>query len=287
MKSADNFRLFIVGDSNVPALKTGEFPLIRHGADGRGAGGDGHGVASVATRVVGIGTIAMEFVVAYRDGRQEVNPLLIQALREMGVYPHSTFSSGDVPKELVFCLGGILAYREANRHLGGGYDTIVADHRDWPVQPGAEMLPSGMIREYFHEMLKPMRDGLAKLVGEGYRSLWVLGAPPPHRTNELIRRLMAGILGIPEDEVELPDPFVRLKIWRLGTQALRAICDEAGARFIDTWRVGADETGFLRPEYENDGAHANDVYGAAMSRHVVDVVHRERVARRGGEPVCG
>jgi hypothetical protein len=276
-RSENDFLLSIVGDSNVPVLKTGAFPLAPRDVE---AGG--HGTASVTTRVVGIGTIAMEFVVLYRDGRQEINPLLIQALREMGLYPHAAFASGEVPRELVFCLGGILAYREANRYFGSGYDTIVADHQEWPVQPGAESLPSSMIREYFYEMLTPMRDGLVKLAEEGYRSMWVLGAPPPHRTNERIRELMARILGIPENEVELPDPFVRLKLWRLGTQALRAICDEAGARFIDTWRVGADETGFLRPEYENDGAHANEGYGAAMSRHVVDVVYQARMAR--GEP---
>lgn len=146
-----------------------------------------------------------------------------------------------------------------------------------PPDPSAEIIPFRALGPFFRKCLTKNvaleNGGIIK--GDGRRLEAMRGAtrarivhvmpPPPTYENHHIAGRHEDMFaeGIRSSGVSRPD--LRLKFWLLQVSIMQKLCRDAGVEVMMPVEE-AMQAGFLRPEYHQGGAHANELYGELLLR---------------------
>ena len=187
---------------------------------------------------------------------------LNQALQ---AYLRAEEAAGDADVPFVFdCVSG-------NEHHFLGlvnhvrpFDFVLADAPGLPLTQGAEIIPAELMRERMHHAIGMARHTLAGLRAATSLPIWHLQSPPPVPDPDHIRR-HPSVFAAAVAEHGVGPATLRLKLWRLQSEAYRAACAELGIGFLPAPPVALDPDGFLRPAGWNpDPTHASAWYGALV-----------------------
>lgn len=143
------------------------------------------------------------------------------------------------------------------------YDFVLPENPDLPIDPRAELVPVEAVREVLAEetapYLKLMRH-LRALAGE---RMVQIEPPPPCPDNSTIAPHVPWSL-FPDMLQEVAPPWLRYKTWRLHSQLVSEWCARERIAFHACPAAAADDRGFLRQDYFQDGVHANSHYGMLL-----------------------
>lgn len=156
------------------------------------------------------------------------------------------------------------------------FDFVLEDAPDLPLVPGAEIIPSGLMRARLNHAIGMARHTLAGLRAATTLPIWHIQSPPPVPDPDHIARHPSVFAGAIAERGVAP-ATLRLKLWRLQSDAYRAACAELGISFVPSPSAALDPDGFLRSAGWNpDPTHANAWYGALV---LDQVEHLARTAQ--------
>lgn len=158
--------------------------------------------------------------------------------------------------------------------IGGGAHTLfgLASHPrriefvlpeapDLPLDPRAELLPFGAVRESLMVQTEPYLQLMGHVRSLVRHRLLHMEPPPLCPDNAQIDPHIPWSL-FPGMLQEVAPPYLRYKMWRLHSQIVSDFCSQAGIEFIARPAMSMDADGFLGQEFFSDGVHANSRYGA-------------------------
>lgn len=126
------------------------------------------------------------------------------------------------------------------------------------TDPRRQIIPLAHMRQVMADLLGRtglVTEALAREVPQARR--YYVAAPPPIPSDEHIRQF-------PEifefDKYGVEDRFVRLKLYRLQMDHMRAFCARTGIEFVAAPTANLDETGFLKEAYWEGCTHASVDY---------------------------
>lgn len=175
---------------------------------------------------------------------------------EFEQYAHGDFSAvifllrGNVPIEL-----GLV------RHPVAPFDFCLREAPDWPLDPGARVLPDGLMAAVLRRHLAPELAQLKSLAAVFGAMPCYRAEPPPPLPTAYVEQFPAGFV----DKVGrhgVAPVMLRKKLWRLNGRLVRAHCAQLGVGFLPVPSAAIDADGCLAPSYwRQDPAHANHLYG--------------------------
>ncbi len=153
---------------------------------------------------------------------------------------------------------------------------------DLPPDPALNLVPNDMVREHVANSIRPYA-GLPRATHDALSGLvWSVPPPPPLADTAGVHALVADTLEPKLARQVRPNriasPSVRLKLWHLAVEAMRARLAEIGTHFLDTPPLALDEAGFLRSDLAADALHANAAYGRMLIDHLAATIaaHQDR-----------
>ena len=162
--------------------------------------------------------------------------------------PSAAFLAGmPVMSPPMVLFAGDLDMHQLFRQIGGSYDFILPDDPCYGTDKARQILPYSDIEGHIAGFLAPFFNAVRLLKGVGFSRMMIHCLPPRTPDNAAASHWTGGII------IDAP---VRAKLTLLANRQIAAFCTEAGIAFIDTW-PDLTENGYLRPEYELDGAHIN------------------------------
>lgn len=143
------------------------------------------------------------------------------------------------------------------------FDFVLPGEPDLPMDPAAEILPARLVRSLLESLTNDYLNLMSALSSLGGDRLFHVEPPPPYADAvrmhaDIPWSLYPGMLQ------KISPASFRYKLWRLHSQIMREWCARAGATFVPCPPQTMDETGFMRPQYYGDGAHANEAYGECV-----------------------
>jgi hypothetical protein len=140
------------------------------------------------------------------------------------------------------------------------FDFVLADAPDLPLDPDADVIPSGTMREVvqrtFSSRLRILRR-VAKLApGRVYQF-----GPPPPVSDHWLETFVLKHAAAPG---RLPNRLLRWKLWRLTTDVFRQQAETFGAHFVDGPPEAVDADGFMRDHLVRNVTHGNEAFGALL-----------------------
>lgn len=140
-----------------------------------------------------------------------------------------------------------------------------------PPAPGAELIPYRVASAFLAEGVEG-RDGksiAALRAATDARVIHVM-PPPPKRDNGFI--LSYHETRFAEDNIAalgVSSPALRMKVWKLQTRLLQALCAKLGVETMMPSADALDADGFLAEDYyANDATHANASYGEVLLKEI-------------------
>jgi hypothetical protein len=144
------------------------------------------------------------------------------------------------------------------------FDLLLPEAPDLPCDPGAELVPAGLLRAEIARRAAPHLAALAAYRAAGDGRMIHLQSPPPIPSAAHI----AAHPGIFRDEIAargVAPAWLRYKVWRLQSDVYRAACADAGIEFLAAPASMQDADGMMRAKGWNpDPTHGNAQYGAAV-----------------------
>lgn len=161
---------------------------------------------------------------------------------------------------------GLMAHNEP-------FDFVLNDAPDLPLAEGATIISESEVYDLILSSVRnEMGDIFNALTASFDQPVFQLESPPPIRSNEHISANLDPFFGSSGPE-GVSSPFLRYKLWRLHSRAVRSLCDAYGLGFIPCPQEALDEEGFLRAEFTPDNAtHANSAYGALLIAQIEDIL---------------
>lgn len=132
--------------------------------------------------------------------------------------------------------------------------------------PDAEIIPYRLVSAALDSGVRG-RDGRAlKALRNATKARLVLMIPPPpKRDGDFIRKYHERRFANDIAELGVSSAELRMKIWRMQRDLLRAYCRELNIETLDPPEAAVDDAGYLLPEYyANDATHANRDYGLLL-----------------------
>ena len=139
------------------------------------------------------------------------------------------------------------------------------------TERGALVVPRGLIAASFESALRDLESSVGLLVASGARRVIVLETPPPKRDLDSLRgvvlqsefwRERCAALGQSPDLPDFSPARLRLKLWSVLMDTVRALAIAAGGETLRLPGDVLDADGFLLPQYwAPDLTHANAAYG--------------------------
>lgn len=153
------------------------------------------------------------------------------------------------------------------------FDFVLSDAPDLPLAQGAMIISESEIYDLIlTSVTNEMGDLFNALTASADCPAFHFESPPPIRSNEHISAHLDPFFGSGSPR-EVSPPFLRYKLWRLHSRAVRKLCDTYGLGFIGCPKEAADEEGFLRLEYTpNNATHANNAYGKLLMAQIEDIL---------------
>jgi hypothetical protein len=119
------------------------------------------------------------------------------------------------------------------------------------------VMPSRLMVEFFKRTNAELLGLFAWLKRIGYDQVLQISSPPPPPEPG---SAVVGKIGLRGGVVA--HPLLVLKVWYCERDALREICAEAGAIFVDAPSAALVSGGFTRPDLLMDGMHGTAEYGS-------------------------
>jgi hypothetical protein len=143
------------------------------------------------------------------------------------------------------------------------FDFVLPKGSALPLDPNAELIPFGSIKEVVERHAQRAKQQLQALAGqfEGRRLIQLESPPPateakvhefPMKFGEQVRQYGVAPVGL------------RHRIWRLYSTVIRTACVELGIEFLPVPPESMDEQGCLRPELTANATHGNAQYGTLL-----------------------
>jgi hypothetical protein len=144
------------------------------------------------------------------------------------------------------------------------FDLVLPEAPDLPCEPGAELVPAGLLRAEIARRAAPHLAALAAYRAAFAGRLIHVESPPPIPSAGHIEAHP----GVFADEIAargVAPALLRYKAWRLQSDVYRAACADAGIAFLAAPASMQDKDGMMRAEGWNpDPTHGNARYGAAV-----------------------
>ncbi|MCF3931953.1 hypothetical protein L1787_00820 [Acuticoccus sp. M5D2P5] len=144
------------------------------------------------------------------------------------------------------------------------------------------IVPRAQVRAMLNLMLTGMLSKV-RLLKRFYGKPTVhVASPPPIPDNEHLAQHLGAFAKSAGLEPRFTPAPIRLKLYRMGNQIVKEMCEAEGIHFIGPMEEALDENGFLAAPYRKaDPTHANARYGA----HVLDALRAYADAvSAGGAP---
>jgi hypothetical protein len=140
------------------------------------------------------------------------------------------------------------------------FDFILPEAPAAPLDAGADLVPADAVREVLRYQFK-MRLKILKRLAAVAPGRIVQFAPPPPVSDTWLQARLAQSSPAP---AELPNRWLRWKLWRLTTDLFRQQAVSLGERFVDSPPQSMDGDGFMRDEYVRNATHGNTAFGALL-----------------------
>jgi len=148
------------------------------------------------------------------------------------------------------------------------FDLILPEHPDWPVQPGAEIIPADAVRAEIRARMTPylelMDDARAAIDGPMYQL-----QSPPISTLDAVPTDDPGFVAFFGPDCRMSSPWLRRKLFTIHSDLVQAHCAQAGITFLPCPAAAFDADGFLRPGLNGTPGHASPAYGALQLRQIL------------------
>ena len=199
-----------------------------------------------------------------------LNPKLLAAIS-------SAMIGDDLSEPFVFdCVSGNEYYFIGLVNHPRRFDFVLPSRPELPLAPGAEIIPSDLMRRSLHAQ---MRHALAILTALAHSlpcRFWHVQSPPPLPDNDHIR-LHPTHFAAQVAEHGISPPGLRMKLWVLQSEIYRDHCQATGIGFLPVPDEATDAGGFLdRRGWLPDPAHANNWYGELVVRQLDALTDRVR-----------
>ena len=143
------------------------------------------------------------------------------------------------------------------------FDFILPSQPNLPLDDSRDIVPADAVREKLLEMTTPYLDTLAALKQSATAPVVHLEPPPPVADTDLIAARIPWVFYPGQPHVIAPK-WLRYKVWRLHCEVIAAACARHGVALARAPAASMDQEGFLHPDFNEDGAHANGAYGALV-----------------------
>jgi hypothetical protein len=140
------------------------------------------------------------------------------------------------------------------------FDFILPSRPDLPLDESRDLVPADAVREKLEEMARPYLDAIPALIRAATAPVIQLEPPPPVADTDLVASRMPWGFYPGQPQIVAPK-WVRYKVWRLHCEVIASACARHGAAVAPAPKAPMDSEGFLHPDCNEDGAHANGVYG--------------------------
>jgi hypothetical protein len=150
-----------------------------------------------------------------------------------------------------------------------------ADAGRWPLTDAAA---AAQTAAYVRERVEPLANALAQLRKLGFGNLALMSVVPPTRSDGAFRAIVARqdiVLGKRAQWLAL-----RYKLLLHVNEALRAIANRTGARYVDRWQ-DQTEGGLVRRDVLNDNVHLTDAAADDSAAAIVTQVFGPALLERG------
>lgn len=148
------------------------------------------------------------------------------------------------------------------------FDFLLPEEHGPPFDPGAELVPSALVRAALQERLVPdfaRLRALREIAGPFVQ----IESPPPVRDEAYIaERAETAFRDRAPGEIAAAGPGVRWRMWRLSARLLREAAEALDCSYLPAPKAAQDEDGFLRLDFAADPTHGNEAYGALLIRAI-------------------
>jgi len=143
------------------------------------------------------------------------------------------------------------------------FDFVLPGNPELPTDESREFVPADAVRARLSEIANPYLATLPAVIAVAPRRVLQLQPPPPSADESLLERTTPWSR-FPDRPRKLAPKWLRYKLWRLHGDIIRAACATLGIGYVPAPSEAMDADGFLAPEYDDDGHHANAAYGALV-----------------------
>jgi hypothetical protein len=169
---------------------------------------------------------------------------------------------------VVACLGGNEHNALSIVQVDPKYDFVPARDPQASVDPDAQFIPEGVIRETLRGTMTQSVTTLSLIKATTQRPV-VAVAPPPPLPRQRVLECPKEFLGF-FDLRNLSEDRIRRKMWLSQLSLMEEICREWQITFVEPPREALDPNGMLAPEFwGKDASHGNDAYGKRMICHIL------------------
>lgn len=156
------------------------------------------------------------------------------------------------------------------------FDFVLPEAPDLPLQEGAAILPSLLVRKSLERRIAPTVRLIRLLRRSTRLPIVQLDSPPPIPSAEHIARYPIGFEEL-VPELGVAPALLRYKLWRLRSEIAREACESMGIRVVPVPKPMQDPHGMLvRDAWADDATHANAFYGERLCRQILAIVERRR-----------
>ena len=149
------------------------------------------------------------------------------------------------------------------------FDFILPGREDLPLEPQAEIVPYGLMRQVFmHEQRNVLRL-LAAVRAAATVPVFYLSVPP------VVAKFIEAHMPSTWDTMQKlgsPGAALRFKLWALYMDVVRVLCAKMDVTFLPPPTGTMDQDGYLAEALDGDGLHGNARYGAAVLQQLINAM---------------
>ena len=143
------------------------------------------------------------------------------------------------------------------------FDLVLPSEPDLPLDKSRDLVPADAMRAKLTEMSDAYLSTLPAVMQAAGVPVIHLAPPPPVADADRIAPYVPWGLFPGQPRVIAPK-WVRYKLWRMHCEVISKTCARLGVGYAPAPGQAKDPEGFLHPDYDRDGAHANAAYGALV-----------------------
>lgn len=147
------------------------------------------------------------------------------------------------------------------------FDFVLPSAPELPVDETRDLIPAEAVRAKLVEMSAEYLDKIPIIIEAAKGPVIHIEPPPPLADAQVIAAMVPWDL-FPGQPRRIAPKWLRYKLWRMHSEVIAATCMRLGIDYMHAPEEAKDDEGFLRPCYDQDGAHANAAYGTLVLKAV-------------------